>query len=137
MTALVQAQAENAVARLENSIKHDMIRRRAAVGLDVGIPSPKSLQGPFDGHCLDPVDDFASPMVTVAHEAFRGLVLYDGSQGRPHGGGTAVFGGNELQGVLLAPSLFLDQVVNDGIVGVKRWNQEARLENPAERGKAA
>ena len=61
MAALVEAHAEDGVARLEDGQVGGQVGVGARVGLHVGVLGPEQLAGPAPGQVLGPVDDRLPP----------------------------------------------------------------------------
>jgi hypothetical protein len=88
------------------------VRLGSAVGLHVGVVGPEQLEGAVDGVLFDLVHDLAATVVPLTRVALRVLVREDRTHGLQHRPGHEVLARNELEPVLLAGRLTLDQRVN-------------------------
>ena len=85
VAALVEAQAEHRVARLEQREVHAHVGVGAGVGLDVGVVGTEEGLGPLDGDGLDLVDDLVAAVVALARIALGVLVGEHRAGGPQHG----------------------------------------------------
>ena len=74
VAALVEAQAEDRVARLEQGEVHGHVGVGARVGLHVGVLGAEQRLGPLAGQVLDLVDDLVAAVVALARVALAVLV---------------------------------------------------------------
>ncbi len=86
MAAVVEAEAEHRVARLQQRLVHAHVGVGARVRLDVGVVGAEQRLHPVDGELLDVVDDGVAAVVALAGVALGVLVgehRADGAPSRP------------------------------------------------------
>ena len=71
VAAVVEAEAEHGVARLEQRLVHAHVGVGAGVRLDVGVLGAEQRLGPLDGQRLDVVDDRVAAVVALARDSPR------------------------------------------------------------------
>ena len=108
MAALVQAHAEDGVARLEHGQVGGEVGIGARVGLDVGVLGAEELARPPPGEVLGPVDDRVPAVVALARVALRVLVGEHRTGRRHHRPRGEVLRGDQLEGGVLALFFVLD-----------------------------
>ena len=110
VAALVEAQAEHGVARLE----HGLVARHVGVGprvrLHVGVRRAEQRLGPLPGELLDLVDDLVAAVVPLARVALAVLVREHRARRPQHRRRREVLAGDQLQRRPLALLLGADEV---------------------------
>ncbi len=115
VAALVQAHAQDGVARLDDGEVCGKVRVRAGMGLDVGEPAAEQLAGAVARQVLDDVDLLAAAVVALARVAFGVLVREHAAHGLHNGRRREVLRRDELHGIAFAGKLLTERVRNDGI----------------------
>jgi hypothetical protein len=116
--SLVEPQAEDRVAQLEQRHVHRHVGVGAGVGLDVGPLGPEQLAGPGPSQVLHLVDDLVAAVVALGRVALAVLVGEDRARGAQDGGRGEVLAGDELEGGVLALELPVDQAEQLVVVGI-------------------
>ena len=109
VAAVRQRHAHERLARLDDGHERGEVGLRAGVGLHVGVLGAEQLLQPVDGQLLHLVDDLAAAVVPPARISLGVLVgerRAHGVDDRPAG---EVLARDQLQPVLLAPQLAVDQ----------------------------
>jgi len=88
---VVEAHAENTVARLEQRQIHGRVRLRARVRLYVGEVRAEELLGAIDREALGDIDEFATPVVALARIAFGVFVGQHRTLRFEHAGTRVIF----------------------------------------------
>ena len=109
VAALVEAQAEDLVARVEQRQVDGHVGVGAGVGLHVGVRGAEELLGPVAGDVLDLVDDLVAAVVPLGRVALAVLVGEHRARGPQHRRRGEVLAGDELEGGVLALDLPVDQ----------------------------
>ena len=129
--AVVEAHAEQRIARRKQGKIDRGIGLRAGVRLDVGVGHAVQLLQPVDGQLLGNVDVLAATVVALARITlgilvgqYRALGLEDTRTG-------VVLGGDQLDVVFLALPLTADRC---GKLGVKTVNSHLRVEHGGHSG---
>ena len=105
VAAVGEAHAEDGVAGFQYGSIHGLVSLRAGVGLYVGIGGAEQFFHAFEGKLFGHIYVFAAAVVAFAGVAFGVFVGELAALGFHHGAADVVFGGNQLNVVLLA--LFL------------------------------
>ena len=116
VAAVVEAQRENGVARLEQAEVDGHVRLRAGVRLDVRVLGAEQGLGAVDRELLDLVDELAAAVVATPGVALRVLVRQHGADRLEDRGPREVLGGDQLDLAALAIGLSADQRRDVGIV---------------------
>ena len=138
VAALVEAQAEHGVARLQQRQVHGHVGVGAGVGLHVGVRRAEQRLGPLAGDVLDLVDDLVAAVVALARVALAVLVGEHRARGAQHRRRGEVLAGDQLEGGVLALDLAVDER-EDLVVGVAgpaswRWPPRLRCRRSGRRG---
>ena len=115
VAAVVEAQAEDGVAGLEQRLVHAHVGVGAGVRLDVGVLGAEQRLGPLDGQRLDVVDDGVAAVVALARVALGVLVGQHRPDGAQHGRRREVLAGDQLQAGRLALELAGEQGLDLGV----------------------
>src|SRR5579884_3673715 len=115
VAAVVEAHAQHGVAGLEDGHVDRHVGARPAVRLDVGVLRAEELLGPVDGQLLDLVDHLAAAVVATPRVPLGILVVEPRAERLQHRRGGDVLAGDELQGLLLAAQLLVEQVGHGGV----------------------
>ena len=102
VASLGEVHAEDGVAGLAEGEEDGEVGVRAAVGLDVRVLRAEELLGPLARDVLDDVDVRTAAVVAFSGVALGVLVGEDAARREEHGLRDDVFGGDELDVVLLA-----------------------------------
>ncbi len=105
MAAVIEAHAEDRIARLHERKVGRSVGLRAGVGLDVGVVGAEEFLGPIDRQLLDDVHVLAAAVVALAGVAFGVLIGEHRALRLEHPGAGVVLGGDELDVLLLAAPL--------------------------------
>ena len=117
MAALVEAHAEDGVARLEHGQVGGQVGVGAGVRLDVGVLGAEELARPAAGQVLGLVDDLVAAVVALARVALRVLVGEHRPGGGHHRSRGEILRRDELQGGVLPLLLAPDDVEELAILG--------------------
>ena len=112
---MVEREAEDRVAGLEQRLEDGVVGLRAGVRLDVGVLGAEELLRAVDREVLGDVDLFAPPVIPLARVALRVLVGEHRAGGVEHRLGHEVLGGDHLQRRLLALELAIEDLGDLGI----------------------
>ena len=126
VTAVVEAQAQDRVAGLDQGEVGGHVGRPAGVRLDVGVVGAEQLLGAVDGKLLDLVHPLAAAVVAVPRVALGVLVGQHRADRLQHRRPGEVLRRDQLQLIALAAQLAVDQR-RDGGIGL---GQPGRLELP-------
>ena len=105
---MVEREAEERVAGLEQGRVDGVVGLRAGVRLDVGVLGPEQLLGAVDRELLGDVDLLAAAVVALARVALGVLVGQHRAGRLEHRLGDEVLGGDHLERVLLALELAVE-----------------------------
>ena len=119
MAAMVEAHAEDRVARLHKGRVGRQIGVCAAVGLHIGMLASEQPASALAGQVLHHVDLLASAVVTMRGVAFGILVGEHAAHCLEHGRTGEILGGDEFDASALAGELPLDRL-RDGGVAVEK-----------------
>ena len=114
VAAMIEAHAEDGVARIDQRQVGRGIGLRAGVRLDVGVVGAEELLGAIDGELLGHVHEFAAAVVTLARITFRVLVGQHRALGLEHARTGVVLRGDQLDVVFLALALALMAASSSG-----------------------
>ena len=87
----------------------------SVMGLDVRVVGAEKLLGAVDSEFFGYVHVFAAAVIALAGIAFGVFICEDGAEGFEDGFGGVIFGGDELQVLLLAQDFALDGFVKLGV----------------------
>ncbi len=118
MAAVVEAEAEDGVAGLEEAEVHRHVGAGPRVRLHVRMVGTEQFLHPLDGKRLDIVDDRVAAVVALARVALGVLVGEHRTRRAHHVGRGEVLAGDELQARVLADALLLEEVEDLGVVVV-------------------
>ena len=107
VTALVEGQAQDAVAGGRDRGEHGGVGRGTGVRLHVGVGGAEQALGAADREGLGDVDEFASAVVAAARVALCVLVGEHGALRLEHRAGNEVLAGDHLERAALAVELLL------------------------------
>jgi hypothetical protein len=105
VAAVIEAEREDRVARLEQRKVRGHVRLGARVGLHVRVLGAEEVLRAVDRELLDLVDDLAAAVVAAAGIPLRVLVRRHGADGLEHARPREVLGGDQLDLVALALEL--------------------------------
>jgi hypothetical protein len=89
--------------------------------LDVGVLGAEQLLGPRPAEVLHLVDDLAAAVVALARDPLRVLVGQPGAESLDDRGGGEILGGDQLQGLLLAAELGVEEAGDDRVGRPQPW----------------
>ena len=112
---MVEAHAEDRVARLHKGRVGRQIGVCTAVGLHIGMLAPEQPASALAGQVLHHVDLLASAVVTMRGVAFGILVGKHAAHCLEHGRTGEILGGDELDASALAGELPLDRLRDGGV----------------------
>ena len=112
MTALVEVEAHEGVARLEHRQQHGLVGLCAGVGLHVGKLGTEEGLDTLDGQCLHLVYHLAAAIVALAGKAFGILVGEITTHGLHHLVADEVLRSNEFHTSQLSLMLLFDKAEN-------------------------
>ena len=110
VTARIEVEAHEGVARLQQRQEHRLVHLAAGVRLDVGEIDAEQLLGALDGELFGDIDELAAAVVALARIALGVFVGHDRALRLEHGAGDDVLGGDQLDLVLLATEFLVDRV---------------------------
>ena len=114
-----QIHAQDRVAKLQQGVVHRHVGRAAGVGLDVGVLGAEQRLGPFDGERLDVVDDADALVVPAARIPFGVLGIQVGGERLQDGRRSIVLAGDEIERLVVADVVALEQRRDLGIIGLQ------------------
>lgn len=135
MPALVEAHAQDRVARLDEGGVCGEIRVGAAMGLHVGKFAAEQGAGAFTGQVLDHIDLLAPAVVAMRRIALGIFVGEHAAHGLEHGGAREVLGRDQLDGAALTRELSR-QGLGDGGVGISQVRHEGLVHGAPIKGSA-
>ena len=109
VTAVVEAHAEQRVARLHQREERGGVGLRTGVRLDVGEVGAEELLRTIDRELLGDIDVFAPAVVALARIAFGVLVGEHGALRLEHARSCVVLGSDQLDVIFLADAFVLDR----------------------------
>ncbi len=109
MAALIERHAEHGVAGAEHACVDGHVRLGAGMGLDVGVVGSEEGLGAVPGQVLDLVDDLTSTVVALPRDALGVLVVEPGAERLEDRDGREVLRRDQLEGLLLAHQLGVEQ----------------------------
>jgi len=115
VAAVRQGEAHDRVPGLEEGVIDGEVRRRARVGLHVGVVHVEQGLGPLDDQVFQLVGVALALVVALPRIAFRVLVHEDRAQGFHDGGGGVVFGRDEADGIGLVLLFLADEGIYLGV----------------------
>ena len=115
MAAVIEAHAEDGVARIDQREVGRGIRLRARVRLNVGVVGAEELLGAVDGELLGDVDEFATAVVALARITFGVLVGEHRALRLEHARADVVLRGDQLDVIFLALALVLEGGLELGV----------------------
>ena len=115
VSAMIEAHAEDGVARLDEREIGGGIRLRAGMRLHVGVVGAEELLGAVDGELLGDVDEFAAAVVTLPGVALRVLVRQHRALRLEDATARVVLGGDQLDMLFLARPLVVERRREFGI----------------------
>ena len=120
----VDPHAEDGIAGLEDRKKDALIGLAAGVGLHIREVAAEHLFRAIDGKFLGDVDNVAAAVIALSGIAFRVFVGEHRSGRFKHRARYVIFRGDELDFILLAKKLALEDAENLGIGLPKRRGKE-------------
>jgi len=118
VTALTQVHPHHRVADVQDGGVYGIVRRGAAVRLDVRVLSAKERLGALDRQRFDPVDILGPAVIAFAWIPLGVLVVQQGAQRLQHRRARDVLGWNQLEGVLLPLEFVADRGTDLRIDGI-------------------
>ena len=115
VAAVVEAQPQHGVARVEHGVVGRHVRAGARVRLDVRVLGAEERLGALDRERLDLVHDLAAAVVALAGQALGVLVGEHRADGLEHGGPGEVLGRDQLELVALARELGVAEAGDLGV----------------------
>ena len=109
MTTVGQIHPEKRVAWLKKRGHRGEVRRRAGVGLDIGVVGAEELLGAIDRELLDFVDDLAAAIVALARKSLGVLVGQRRSHRFEDRGRNEVLARDQLEATVLPLDLTTDE----------------------------
>ena len=101
MSAIGQAHTHHGITRLKQRQLYGCIGLGTGVGLHIGKLSAKQILCSLDAQALNLINILAAAVVTLTGQAFCILVGENRAHGSNNSGGGKIFGGNQLQAILL------------------------------------
>ncbi len=124
VTARVQVEAHEGVARLQQRQEHGLVHLRTGIRLDVGEVDAEQLLGAFDRQFFGDIDELAAAVIALARITFRILVRHDGALGFQHRAGNDVFRSDQFNLMPLAAEFLFDRAEDVRIGVCKRAIEE-------------
>ena len=115
MPARIQAHAEDGIARLGQRQEHALIGLRAGMRLHIGETAAEQALGAVDGQIFGDVDILAAAVIALARIAFGIFIGEDRARRFENGAGDDIFGGDQLDFMLLPLELVRHGAVKLGI----------------------
>ena len=115
VAAVIEAHAEDRVARIDQREIGRGVRLRARVRLHVGVVGAEQLLGAVDGELLGDVDEFATAVIALARITFRVLVREHRTLRFEHARAGVVFRGDQLDVIFLALAFVLEGGLEFGV----------------------
>ena len=115
MAAVIEAHAEDGVARIDQREVGRGIGLAAGVRLDVGVVGAEELLGALDGELLGDVDELATAVVALARITFGVLVREHRALGFEHARAGVVLRGDQLDVIFLALAFVLEGGIEFGV----------------------
>jgi hypothetical protein len=115
VATVIEAHAEDRVARVDQREVGRGVRLAARVRLHVRVVRAEQLLGAVDGQLLGDVDEFAAAVVTLARITFRVLVREHRALRFEHARAGIVLRGDQLDVIFLALALAVDGGIQLGI----------------------
>ena len=115
MTAVVEAHAEDGVARLDQREIGRGVGLRARVRLHVGVVGAEEFLGAVDGELLGDVDELATAVITLARITFGVLVGEYRALRFQHARTGVVLRGDQLDVIFLALAFVLEGGIEFGV----------------------
>ena len=116
VTALIEREGKNRVARLDRGEINRHVRRAAAVRLDVCVIGAKQLACTLAGELLGGIHRKAARVPALARISFGVLVHEHASGSKTHCAGRGVFGSDEIDLGIFLLNLSLNRCPNLGIL---------------------
>ncbi len=113
--AMVEAHAEERLARLEQREIDRGIRLRAGMRLHVGVGGAEELFGTVDGELFHDIDVLAAAVIALARIALGVLVREDRALGFQHPGTGVIFRGDQFEVLFLAQAFGADRSGEFGV----------------------
>ena len=113
--ALVEAHADNRIARLDKRHVRSKVGVSTRVRLHVGKTAAEQLASAFAGKVLDNIDLFTAAVIALAGQTFGIFIGQVAARRRHHRGGNEIFARYQLDIVPLAVEFLFHRLVHFGV----------------------